>query len=85
MRDLVTDEKFLLRKKIEAKLVELYPTEWIPLYTMVTFSTMRYSEALKLGKIQDELMAKTIASIYPSGSIETINYVDLINEYKKMK
>ncbi len=85
MRDLVTDEKFLLRKKIEAKLTELYPTEWIPLYTMVTFSTMRYSEALRLGKIQDELMAKTIASTSPSDSIETINYAGLINEYKKMK
>ena len=38
MRDLVADEDFLLRKKIEAKLHELYPDKWIPQYSMVTFS-----------------------------------------------
>src|SRR5690242_1966532 len=37
MRDLVADATFLLRKKIEAKLHELYPEKWIPLYSMVTF------------------------------------------------
>ncbi len=57
MRDLVADEKFLLRKKIEAKMHELYPEQWTPLYSMVTFSpTIRYSEALAKGKKQDEIM-----------------------------
>src|SRR5690606_29471381 len=37
MRDLVADPKFLRRKKIEARLHELFPERWIPLYTMVTF------------------------------------------------
>jgi kynurenine 3-monooxygenase len=63
MRDLVADEDFLLRKKIEAKLHALYPAEWIPLYSMVTFhDEIRYSEALKIGlkqkKIMDEVMQK---------------------------
>jgi len=31
MRDLVADADFLLRKKIEAKLYELFPDKWIPL------------------------------------------------------
>ena len=31
MRDLVADADFLLRKKIEARLHELYPEKWIPL------------------------------------------------------
>lgn len=57
MRDLVADEKFLLRKKIEAKMYELYPEKWTPLYSMVTFSPeTRYSEALAKGKKQDEIM-----------------------------
>ena len=48
MRDLVADAEFLLRKKIEAKLHELYPDQWIPLYSMVTFhDNIRYSEALR--------------------------------------
>ncbi|GAB4472003.1 MAG: NAD(P)/FAD-dependent oxidoreductase [Thermoflexibacter sp.] len=57
MRDLVADEKFLLRKKIEAKMYELYPEKWTPLYSMVTFSPeTRYSEALAKGKKQDAIM-----------------------------
>ena len=64
MRDLVGDADFLLRKKIEAKLHELYPQRWIPLYAMVTFhENIRYSEALQTGekqrKIMDGVMAQT--------------------------
>lgn len=57
MRDLVADENFLLRKKIEAKLHDQFPQVWIPLYSMVTFNeNMRYSDALKKGLIQKEIM-----------------------------
>lgn len=61
MRDLVADADFLLRKKIEGKLYELFPDTWIPLYPMVTFmDTLRYSEALRTGQkqklIMDEVM-----------------------------
>lgn len=61
MRDLVTDPDFLLRKKIEAKFSEQYPQRWTPLYSMVTFSNMRYSEALKEGRHQDKIMEKVLA------------------------
>lgn len=57
MRDLVADNNFLLRKKIEAKLHELFPDKWIPLYSMVTFhEDIRYSEARKIGELQREIM-----------------------------
>ncbi len=61
MRDLVADADFLLRKKIEGKLYELFPDKWIPLYPMVTFmDSMRYSDALRTGQkqklIMDEVM-----------------------------
>ncbi|MCX7637159.1 MAG: FAD-dependent monooxygenase [Cyclobacteriaceae bacterium] len=57
MRDLVADEDFLLRKKIEARLHELYPDKWIPLYTMVTFrDDLRYSYALATGMRQQAIM-----------------------------
>ena len=63
MRDLVADADFLLRKKIEARLHQLYPTQWIPLYSMVTFhDSMPYSVAygtgLKQKKIMDEVMKR---------------------------
>jgi kynurenine 3-monooxygenase len=57
MRDLVADADFLLRKQIEAKLHELYPDRWIPLYSMVTFhENIRYSDALKTGRKQQQIM-----------------------------
>ncbi|NJO24699.1 MAG: hypothetical protein HC867_01305 [Bacteroidia bacterium] len=57
MRDKVADPKFLLQKKIEAKLHEKYPDKWIPAYSQVTFSpNIRYSEALKRGRTQEEIM-----------------------------
>lgn len=57
MRDLVADEEFQLRKKIEAHLHELFPDKWIPLYTMVTFrDDLRYSHALEKGRRQQAVM-----------------------------
>ena len=57
MRDKVADPKFLLQKKIEAKLHEKYPDKWVPVYSQVTFSPqIRYSEALERGKRQESIM-----------------------------
>ena len=62
MRDLVADHDFLLRKKIEKRLNEQYEDRYIPLYSMVTFSRhLRYSDALRIGKLQDQLFAKIMA------------------------
>ena len=56
MRDFVADPAFLLRKKIEAKFSEMYPDKWLPLYSQVTFSNIRYSVAYNQGKVQSEIM-----------------------------
>ena len=56
MRDFVADPAFLLRKKIEAKFSDLYPNKWLPLYSQVTFSNIRYSVAYNQGKKQTEIM-----------------------------
>ena len=55
MRDHVADPLFLLRKKIAAKLGELHPDRFIPVYSMVTFSHLPYSEALAEMDRQDVL------------------------------
>lgn len=55
MRDLVANEEFILRKKIEALLTEKYPDKWLPLYSMVTFSHIPYSKALSEGKKHDKI------------------------------
>lgn len=56
MRDYVADPQFLLRKKIEAKFSELYPEKWMPLYSQVTFSEIRYSVAYEQGQVQNKIM-----------------------------
>ena len=63
MRDKVADPNFLLQKKIEARLHEKYPDRWIPIYSQVTFSPqIRYSEALKNGKRQENIMKAVMLS-----------------------
>lgn len=78
MRDLVADPDFLLRKKIEAQIHDLYPDRWIPLYSMVTFhENIRYSEALEQGRkqkgVMDRVMAVPgIASIWQTSAFQPI-------------
>lgn len=56
MRDLVADPVFLLRKKIEAHLHEKYPADFLPVYSMVTFSSIPYSKAQAESIAQDDLL-----------------------------
>lgn len=58
MRDLVADPHFLLKKKLERRIHDLYPDQYLSLYSMVSFSSIPYAEALKKGKDQDELMER---------------------------
>ena len=62
MRDLTGQPEFLLRKKIEARFYDRHPDKWIPLYSMVTFSHIPYSEALAEGRRQDKIMEEVMAT-----------------------
>lgn len=70
---------------MEKILSELYPQRFLSLYSMVTFSHIPYSEALKNGRINEEL-CKEILSIpnileewNSEGNLELIN--DLMNTF----
>ncbi|WP_223670035.1 FAD-dependent oxidoreductase [Kangiella shandongensis] len=56
MRDSVRDPKFQLKKQIAFKLEELYPTTFIPRYSMVMFHHMPYAEAYRRGKVQNDIL-----------------------------
>jgi kynurenine 3-monooxygenase len=56
MRDKVGQDQFLRQKSIEAELNNKYPDQWIPQYSMVTFSDIDYSEALQDGNLKNEVM-----------------------------
>ena len=60
MRDKTADPKFLLQKKIELHFSKKYPHKWLPLYSMVSFSNIRYSEAWEIGQQQEKLMQKVM-------------------------
>lgn len=70
MRDKTADPKFLLQKQIEKKFANLYPDKWIPLYSMVSFTNISYSEAWEIGMKQEELMK------------EIMNMPNIENEWK---
>lgn len=61
MREKTADPVFLFQKKIEARLHEKYPEQWIPAYSQVTFSPhIRYSEALRRGQEQEAIMQQVM-------------------------
>ncbi len=66
MRAKVRDDSFLERKRIEALLHEAYPEDWIPLYTMVTFSHIPYSDAMRRGQLQDRVFRNAVQGGYTS-------------------
>ncbi len=77
MRDKVADPNFLLQKKVEARIQEIYPDQWVPLYSRVTFSDKPYSEALKIGNDQQELVDKIM-------SVRDIENIYLKEEFKDL-
>jgi len=77
MRDFVGDPEFLLQKRFERRLSELYPDDYIPLYSQVSFSHIPYSEAYQKGKKQDafmkDLMAKhNLQAMFDDGSVDSL-------------
>lgn len=80
MRDHVGDPNFLRRKELESKIQSKYPKEWIPLYSMVTFSDIPYSEALRLGKIQKKIMDEFLES-----DKEEIDFEEIIARFNTLK
>jgi len=81
MRDLVADADFLLRKKIEGKLYELFPDKWIPLYPMVTFmDNMRYSDALRTGQKQKLIMDEIMKTPNLENTWQQLNFQAIVNQ-----
>jgi kynurenine 3-monooxygenase len=79
MRDLVADENFLLRKRIEARLHELFPDRWIPQYSMVTFNPdIRYSTARARGREQSAIMDRVMADPQIHETWEDLDFASIV-------
>jgi kynurenine 3-monooxygenase len=62
MRDHVAKPEFIFMKKLEARLLEEFPEQYISLYSMVSFSNIPYSKAYALGKEQTKNLKKLIVA-----------------------
>jgi kynurenine 3-monooxygenase len=58
MRKKTASKIFLFEKKLENFLYKLFPSHFIPLYIMVTFSLTPYAEAVKKARRQKESLKK---------------------------
>ncbi|MDG1841221.1 MAG: NAD(P)/FAD-dependent oxidoreductase [Crocinitomicaceae bacterium] len=77
MRDHVADPQFLLQKKLELRIQSLFPDLYTPLYSQVSFSHTRYSEAYKNGKKQDKrikefMKVHDVKSLFESEQINEV-------------
>lgn len=81
MRDLVADTHFLKKRKLSRKLQELLPGKWKPLYSMVTFSHLPYSEALNKGKIQDKILEKILQDYDIEKILNSPELTDIASQY----
>ena len=80
MRDKVADEEFLLRKKIEAIAQDIYPTRFRSRYSMVSFSHVPYSDAIKIAEEQDAYVDKILSLENVREIINTTELRDKITE-----
>jgi kynurenine 3-monooxygenase len=79
MRDLVANEEFLLRKKIEAMLNQLFPDKWVPLYSMVTFrDDIRYSDAYAMGQKQKKIMDDVMKEL--KGDWQQLDFKSIVDK-----
>ena len=60
MRNDVLDDLHIKKQELSFLLNNDFPDYFIPLYTMVSFTTIPYSIALKRGKIQETILDNLI-------------------------
>ena len=60
MRNDVLDENHIKKQKLSFQLNNDFPDYFIPLYTMVSFTTIPYATALERGYIQDKILDELI-------------------------
>jgi len=63
MRDKTASRWFLARKKLEKLLHRLLPGWYLPLYSMVSFSTIPYADARRRARRQDRIVAGAAAGL----------------------
>jgi kynurenine 3-monooxygenase len=63
MRDKVGSRWFLLRKRIDNTLYKLFPRSYLPLYTMISFTTIPYAAALRRAMRQNRVVLAILGGV----------------------
>jgi kynurenine 3-monooxygenase len=74
MRDKTADPGFLFRKEVAHLLGNHFPDRFLARYERVSFSLIPYTEALRIGKLNDQILDTVIAHL---GGVRDVSKVDL--------
>lgn len=61
LRQKVRSPMFVARKKMDLLMHRVFPTLWIPLYGMISHTTMPYADARQRAKLQDKILNAAVA------------------------
>ncbi|BFZ06787.1 hypothetical protein BsWGS_09826 [Bradybaena similaris] len=75
MRSKVTSRLFLLRKKLDNFLYQLFPSSWVPLYTMVSFTRTPYHQCVLHRKWQDKMLTLGLTTAAITGGLACLSTV----------
>ncbi|CAJ0577171.1 unnamed protein product, partial [Mesorhabditis spiculigera] len=64
LKDLVNHTSYKLRKKLDLILNRWLPRTWIPLYSMVTFTRIPYSQVVQYRKWQDDFLRRVHTTVF---------------------
>jgi len=78
MRDHVNDPIYKKRRKLELKMERMFPDEFIPRYSMVSFHQTPYSEVYKRGEKQHKIIEAMLKNFNDISEIDEISAQDYL-------
>lgn len=79
MRAKTASKGFLFRKQVEGLLQTLFPSLWIPQYSMVAFTRIPYDEVIRRAERQDRIIDRTVLGLKITGFLAlllSLRYAD---------
>jgi kynurenine 3-monooxygenase len=80
MRDSVRHREFMLRKALERELEQRHAGVFIPRYSLVMFHRVPYTEALRRGRIQTEILDELLAGKQQLTEVDLGRAAELIQD-----
>ena len=72
MRDYVTDPYYIKRRELELKMERIFPDEFLPRYSMVSFHRIPYAKVYAKGEYQNKLMDRILDKYEPDDVDESL-------------